>query len=818
MAVVIVDTETCLALRNWTGVETQLNAGFRAEAVTDVVVYSRDKVTEIDTLLMQGSDYSVELGTDGAVAIVPVALPPPPKTIVIVRNTSALQGVDFQDLESYDPAVHTVLHSRAAMRDAEDKMRHAHTLRTPLGDTQPILPPEPARINKYISFDASGQAVVTDPIIAQSIAATSQSSIAIGAGIRIFQTQSGKFFAPGDWLNITSDANPNANAMHGQVVTYTGTSLTMNVTDTSGGGTFDDWTIRLSGTRGPQGLVGDPFDFPTQVTAAAANIPTTINFLDIMGRAAAGDGGRGVSVKIGAPSPAKAEHMQSADGAWWNNNPNVKRINLAALGAGFGNAADDSIALNRAIEKHNTEGGFTMIELPPGTYDFTGVGAGAKIVAPFWALIGHGKEMTVAKPPTGANFLTIGDPALTTSSATTEGQIRGITFDWGATPTTGARLATVANAHRIVFDDIYVRNFQQLLYLGESSAKQASHIDLYNFRGYSIGGGVAAFRLRFGTGFWASNTVHLFANTGSWVPPDPHPTMLGTSLFRMDEGSWDTLQLSGGTYERFDMAFAIVAGDGMVYQNLFCVGTVFDYIRRWTFYLQADGGGLVAGVHHTDGWAVCYEQSNVLTVGVGQQAHHSFIGNQYLGAGVSHWLNQSNTIENISFSSNTIGGDNRLGSSQAAIHLQSSPAGSGALIQSNVGFCSSPYGFYADAEVEGYTVQNNALRATTAGYGTGANSGASARRRITNNALADGAAYGGYAGRVAINWIAPSMTIVNTTGHLWDIDIYGGVVTSIVINGVGLNNATNGTFTLEPGETIFIAASSAPSIYKRTYA
>lgn len=86
-------------------------------------------------------------------------------------------------------------------------------------------------------------------------AGTSVTSVAIGAGSKSFTTQADKYFGAGTWVLITSDANP-ANYMHGAVTSYIGTALVVNVTNIGGSGTFTDWTIRVSGTRGATGATG----------------------------------------------------------------------------------------------------------------------------------------------------------------------------------------------------------------------------------------------------------------------------------------------------------------------------------------------------------------------------------------------------------------------------------------------------------------------------------------------------------------------------------------------------------------------------------
>lgn len=85
---------------------------------------------------------------------------------------------------------------------------------------------------------------------------TSTSSLAIGTGSKSFTTQASKNFDVGTWLLIVSDASPSVDYMHGTVTSYSGTSLTVNVTNIGGSGTHTDWTITVAGTRGAAGPSG----------------------------------------------------------------------------------------------------------------------------------------------------------------------------------------------------------------------------------------------------------------------------------------------------------------------------------------------------------------------------------------------------------------------------------------------------------------------------------------------------------------------------------------------------------------------------------
>jgi len=90
---------------------------------------------------------------------------------------------------------------------------------------------------------------------AAAVKSTSTTSLAIGTGSKTFTTQSGKQYAAGMFVLATSDADP-ANYMHGQVTSYSSTSLVVNVLGIGGSGTKADWTIAVSGSQGPTGATG----------------------------------------------------------------------------------------------------------------------------------------------------------------------------------------------------------------------------------------------------------------------------------------------------------------------------------------------------------------------------------------------------------------------------------------------------------------------------------------------------------------------------------------------------------------------------------
>jgi hypothetical protein len=95
---------------------------------------------------------------------------------------------------------------------------------------------------------------------------TSSTSLPIATGPATFTTQSGKDWMPGMFLQASS-ASSITNFMVGQVTSYVGNLLTLNVTASSGSGSHADWTLIPSGAGGGGGGGGG-------VTPMAVNIQT----------------------------------------------------------------------------------------------------------------------------------------------------------------------------------------------------------------------------------------------------------------------------------------------------------------------------------------------------------------------------------------------------------------------------------------------------------------------------------------------------------------------------------------------------------------
>lgn len=119
------------------------------------------------------------------------------------------------------------------------------------GDAEAVVPTENGNVPslaKQLADIRTG--------LSNGLAATSDSEITIGTGARAFQIAANKFFSAGHRA-LVQKSDDNTKWMLGSIVSYDGTTLTLTIDAVGGAGTFSDWTIGLSGLRGPQGIQGD---------------------------------------------------------------------------------------------------------------------------------------------------------------------------------------------------------------------------------------------------------------------------------------------------------------------------------------------------------------------------------------------------------------------------------------------------------------------------------------------------------------------------------------------------------------------------------
>ena len=140
--------------------------------------------------------------------------------------------------------------------------------------------------------------VGTATIAGLSQTATSTTTLAIGLGAKTLVIAANKNFAINQWVLIQETANP-ANQMLGQITSYTGTALAVNVAATGGSGIHSDWTVVL--TNSPMAAGYQPPTGSGNVTgpgsAAAGHLAT---FADSTGKTLADGGAAGALANLPA--------------------------------------------------------------------------------------------------------------------------------------------------------------------------------------------------------------------------------------------------------------------------------------------------------------------------------------------------------------------------------------------------------------------------------------------------------------------------------------------------------------------------------------
>ncbi len=276
------------------------------------------------TKLTLTTHYTVSIGSAGTGTVTLEDAATSSHTITIVGARAIQRTTDFVTAgDLLASSLNTELDSQTifAQQTSEDADR---AIKAPVTDPTSIdmsLPAKATRATKVLGFDSDGDPTVSTLTVAAmeagattattkaSEAATSASaaatsatasagsattsaatattlsgaasttSLAIGTGAKAFTIAAGLAFQVGDFLLATSNANT-ANYMHGQVASYSGTTLTLTSANVGGSGTLSDWTIRRSGPIGPVGAQG--------ATGAGVTSLTTRGDLLAQGASAAG--------------------------------------------------------------------------------------------------------------------------------------------------------------------------------------------------------------------------------------------------------------------------------------------------------------------------------------------------------------------------------------------------------------------------------------------------------------------------------------------------------------------------------------------------
>jgi len=279
-------------------IQTHTGNAVTTEFPFPFIVYDEDDLeVTVNGAAVSANDYTITgLGEESGVTVTFDTAPANAAAIILHRVVPYLQDTDLNNFDGNPADVTEKQFDLIVMQAQQLAEQQGRSIHFPLGDTKDAeLPSFTTRAGKVLIFDADGDVDISDTdwddietgindidddvaaaaasassasssasaaatsaaasaTSAATLSGTSTTSVLIATGTKSFTTQSGKQFS-GQMVLISSSAD-SANYMHGNVTSYSGTSLTVNVTNTGGTGTFSDWVISVSGTRGATGATG----------------------------------------------------------------------------------------------------------------------------------------------------------------------------------------------------------------------------------------------------------------------------------------------------------------------------------------------------------------------------------------------------------------------------------------------------------------------------------------------------------------------------------------------------------------------------------
>lgn len=241
----------------------------------DVLIKSTDDVTSFTALNETGDPFFQSFSGTGSQTVFTLSesLGTDSKEIMVfVNNEGGDVGYDIQNPDDYTLSGTALTFDTAPPSGTDNVYVFAPTK---------LLGAAAASASAAAASEAAAEASANSAAAsAATLVITSTTSLEIGTGTKSFTVAGSLGVTAGQWVIISSDANPTTNYMTGQITSYVSTTLEVNVTRAFGSGTLSDWSIRLSGVEGEQGPAGSISDIQLQVQesdVSSGSGTTTLN-------------------------------------------------------------------------------------------------------------------------------------------------------------------------------------------------------------------------------------------------------------------------------------------------------------------------------------------------------------------------------------------------------------------------------------------------------------------------------------------------------------------------------------------------------------
>lgn len=216
----------------------------------NVLIKSTDDVTSFTTLNESGDPFFQSFSGNGSQTVFTLSesLGTDSKDIIVFVDGGGNEGYEIQNPSAYTLTGTSLTFSSAPASGTDNIYVFAPTK---------LLGAAAASAAAAAASEASAAASAASAAAnSGQLEITSTTSVAISSGTKTFTVDADLALDAGQWVIITSDANPSVNYMSGNISSYSSTTLEVNVVAAAGSGTLNDWTIKLSGVRGPEGTIG----------------------------------------------------------------------------------------------------------------------------------------------------------------------------------------------------------------------------------------------------------------------------------------------------------------------------------------------------------------------------------------------------------------------------------------------------------------------------------------------------------------------------------------------------------------------------------
>lgn len=496
------------------------------------------------------------------------------------------------------------------------------------------------------------------------------------------------------------------------------------------------------------------------------------------------------------------------------NSTFARMVPITAFGAVGDGVADDTAAFNAAItaanlslanDRENNTG--ITIFMPDGRYKITA--ALDPITVSGVHFLGASRNGTVLLLSSTTTTFTWGMASGVRDVV--GGGIRQCKIEYLNDPVGVCSVATLDRMFGAEFENLILVQIPTLLVCGVSTTRISGGVTVRNVAGSMANVGLPLFDLRYGGGFVISDTSAFIRGVLPPVHPAAMTTVVGASVFNMtaDGGNWDTLLANNCSFERFDIGVnaATGAGSGSVWMDLFFTNVIFDYCKNQAIAAIATGG-VIANWRFVNCWGMSWESNSIelQATGIGINDGHTFDMHIPISGKCALYYSVPTALRN--HFKLEVGINNRLGTAAASCHFLASSTGFN--LENSSGNDADTYradwGVVVGSNCDHYRISNNRLTGTNGGYNFfAANSAGSLNRVFTGNL---GTHYDAAMPALA----ASAAENTNKTGHIWEVQIYGGTVTAITKNGVAITGMTAGMLRVEPGESFAVTYSVAPSV------